>query len=265
MPNAEPFVRESGAGPAVVCIHANAGTSGQWRALMDRLSPSHRVLAPDCYGAGKSPAWRGERLMTLRDEVDFLAPVFARAGSSFSLVGHSYGAAVALIAALAYPDRVRSLALYEPTLFSLIDADSAPPNDADGIRSTVAEAVAALEHGDTDTAARCFIDYWMGPGSWQATPEARQAPIAESVMNIRHWAHALTTETTPGAAFAALRMPVLVMTGGLSTVSAHGVVRRLVPLLQQARLHRFAGLGHMGPVTDPEEVNAVLAPFLGAA
>lgn len=78
MPNAEPFVRESGAGPAVVCIHANAGTSGQWRALMDGLSPTHHVLAPDCYGAGKSPAWSGERLMTLRDEVDCFVTLFRR-------------------------------------------------------------------------------------------------------------------------------------------------------------------------------------------
>jgi pimeloyl-ACP methyl ester carboxylesterase len=262
MQTPEPFIRESGTGPSVVCIHANAGTSGQWRALMDRLSPTHRVLAPDCYGAGKSPAWGEQRLMTLRDEVDFLEPVFARAGSSFSLVGHSYGAAVALIAALACPDRVRSLALYEPTLFSLIDADTAPPNEADGIRNTVTAAVAALDCGDSHGAAQCFIDYWMGPGSWQATPAARQAPIAESVRSIRHWAHALTTEPTPGAAFAALRIPVLVMTGGRSTVSAHGVVRRLLPLLPQARLHNFPDLGHMGPVTHPEEVNAVLASFL---
>ena len=44
------------------------------------------------------------------------------------LVGHSYGAAVALIAALACPERVRALVLYEPTLFSLVDADAPPPN-----------------------------------------------------------------------------------------------------------------------------------------
>jgi pimeloyl-ACP methyl ester carboxylesterase len=40
-----------------------------------------------------------------------------------TLVGHSYGAAVALIAALATPGRVRAMALYEPTLFALLDAE----------------------------------------------------------------------------------------------------------------------------------------------
>ena len=262
MPNVEPFIRQSGAGPAVVCIHANAGTSGQWRSLMDLLAPTHRVLAPDCYGSGRSPDWHSDRVMSLKDEVAFLDPVFSRAGSSFSLVGHSYGAAVALIAALTHPERVRSLALYEPTLFALIDAGSAPPNEADGIRDTVADAGAALDRGDVAAAAERFIDYWMGVGSWRATPEDRRPTIAASVKNIRRWAHALFTEPTPLARFATLRIPVLIMTGGASTVSAHGVARRLVPALPMARQHDFPNLGHMGPVTHAEQVNAVVARFL---
>src|SRR5512134_3264249 len=103
-------------------MHANASTSGQWQGLMDLLSPRFHVLAPDSYGSGKSPDWHSDRVIRLRDEVAFLHPVFARAGAPLTLVGHSYGAAVALIAALAMPGRVRALALYEPTLFALLDA-----------------------------------------------------------------------------------------------------------------------------------------------
>ena len=265
MSKAEPFVRESGAGPAVVCIHANAGTSSQWRSLMDLLAPRHRVLAPDCYGSGRSAEWHSDRLMSLQDEVEFLDPVFSRAGPTFSLVGHSYGAAVALIAALTHREQVRSLALYEPTLFALIDADSAPPNEADGIRHTVADAGAALDRGDVAAAAERFIDYWMGVGSWRATPGDRKPAIAASVKNIRRWAHALFTEPTPRAVFATLRIPVLVMIGGASTVAAHGGARRLVSALPMATRHDFPNLGHMGPVTHPEQVNAVVARFLDEA
>ena len=57
MPDTQPHLRESGSGPSVVCIHSNASTSAQWRGLMDLFSPSHRVLAPDSYGAGKSIDW----------------------------------------------------------------------------------------------------------------------------------------------------------------------------------------------------------------
>jgi hypothetical protein len=47
MHRTEPFCREAGTGPGVVCIHANASTSGQWRGLMERLAPRYHVFAPD--------------------------------------------------------------------------------------------------------------------------------------------------------------------------------------------------------------------------
>src|SRR5262245_20267212 len=133
----EPFVLEAGVGPGVVCMHANASTSGQWRRLMDHLAPRFRVFAPDSYDAGRSPRWPSDRIIRLRDEVELIEPVLARAGSPFALVGHSYGSTIGLLAALADPGRVRAMALYEPTLFALLDAEMPPPNDAEGIREAV--------------------------------------------------------------------------------------------------------------------------------
>ena len=72
-----PFVREAGAGSGVVCIHSSASSSSQWRPLMDRLAGRHRVLAPDLYGSGKSPAWPDGRALSLVDEVGLLEPVAA--------------------------------------------------------------------------------------------------------------------------------------------------------------------------------------------
>ena len=83
----EPFFREAGAGPGVVCVHSNASTSGQWRTLMELLAPKHHVLAPDSYGAGKSPEWGSDRFISLMDEVELIEPVLARAGSRLALVG----------------------------------------------------------------------------------------------------------------------------------------------------------------------------------
>ena len=125
MPQPEPFFREAGTGPGVVCIHSNASTSGQWRGLMELLAAKFRILAPDSYDSGKGPHWPSDRVIHLRDEVSLIEPVMGKAGSPLALVGHSYGAAVALIAALANPDRVRAMAIYEPTLFALLDAETA--------------------------------------------------------------------------------------------------------------------------------------------
>ena len=42
-------LREAGQGPGVLCLHANASSSAQWRALMDRLAAHFHVLAADGY------------------------------------------------------------------------------------------------------------------------------------------------------------------------------------------------------------------------
>jgi len=262
MTSPRPFFREAGSGPSVVCLHANASTSAQWRLLTELLSPNYRVLTPDSYGAGKSPDWHLNREITLGDEASFIEPVLSLAGSSIALVGHSYGAAVALIAALPNPARIRALVLYEPTLFSLVDAQSAPPNGADGIRHVAQAAAAALDRADKDCAAEHFIDYWMGAGSWNAMPIGRKQAIADSVRNVHRWAHALFTEPTPVQAFSALDMPILYLLGQRSPEPTHAVARILLPVLPRARLLELPGLGHMAPITHPEVVNAEIARFL---
>lgn len=256
-----PFFREAGAGPGVVCMHSNASSSGQWRDLMASLADRFHVLAADSYGAGKGPPWP-DRPVSLRDEVALLEPVFAHAGNPFALVGHSYGAAVALVAAVMHPDRISALALYEPTLFAVVDAESSPPNDADGIRGAVAVAAAALDAGNPDSAAECFIDYWMDKGAWAALPEPRKAQIAASVANIRGWARALLEEPTPLEAFAELNMPVLYMMGRDSPISSRSVGRLLTRTLPQVQLVEFESMGHMGPITHPRIVNEGIRRFL---
>lgn len=258
----KPHVTEAGVGPAVVCIHANASTSSQWRSLMARLSADHRVLAPDSLGAGRSPAWPSDRVVTLRDEVDLLEPVLAAVQGPVCLVGHSYGAAVALMTALARPDRIRALALYEPTLFALLEEEAPGQPAADGIRWAAGNAAAAIERRDPEAAAEGFVDYWMGPGSWRRTPAARREPIAASMRNVAGWARALFSEPTPLAAFRALDMPVLCMVGAQSPASSRGVARLLTGVLPNVTVTEFDALGHMGPVTHPDVVNEAVATFL---
>ena len=262
LPMREPFFREAGAGPGVVCVHSNASSSSQWRALTEILASCFHVLAPDTHGAGKGPAWPADHLLALRDEVALLEPVFARAGTPFSLVGHSYGGAVALIAALQQPQRLRAMVLYEPTLFSLIDAAFPPPNDADGIRQTVERAGAALAMGNRGAAAEHFINFWMGTGAWHATPQSRRTAIEAAVVNVQEWGRALFAEPTPLEALGALTMPVLLMVGKNSPASSRAVARLLSQALPRVETLEFEALGHMGPVTHPEVVNPAIEEFL---
>ncbi|MDF2465304.1 MAG: hypothetical protein K0Q43_3539 [Ramlibacter sp.] len=258
----EPHVRETGTGPGVVCLHCNASSAAQWGGLMALLAPRYRVLAPELYGAGRSPQWPLPRPRSLADEVDLIEPVLELAGPRAALVGHSYGAAVALLAAMRHRGRVRGLALYEPTLFSLLDQESPAPNAADGIRLAASVAAEAVDRGDHEEAAEHFIDYWSGAGAWQRTPESRRQPVAHSIRDVGSWAHALFTEPSTAQSFRSLDIPVLYMTGTETTASARGVARILTDALPNVRIRRFQGLGHMGPVQDPGPVNDAIERFL---
>lgn len=77
MVTATPFTREAGSGPSVVCLHANASSSNQWRVLMDMLSPQFHVFAADSCGSGKSIDWPSDRTMGLNDEADLSSQSFA--------------------------------------------------------------------------------------------------------------------------------------------------------------------------------------------
>lgn len=260
MPPVVPFCREAGDGPTVLCLHANASHSGQWRPLMDRLADRFHVVAIDSYGAGRTAEWPCSRDTELSDEVVLLDSVLARASSPAYLVGHSYGAAVALKAALLQPGRFSGLALYEPTFFSVVDRVT--PREVDGIRATATAAGRMLDEGDQDGAARCFVDFWTGVGSWDALAPDRKPAMAQSVRNIRRWAHALFSEPATLGELSALSMPILYMTGSASPRSSLSVAELLLRTLPNARGIVFPGLGHMAPVTHATQVNVEIERFL---
>ena len=257
-----PHVRSAGSGPRVVCLHANASSSAQWRHLSELLAPRFQVVAPDLYGAGGTPEWPSDRVITLADEAALIAPLLADTSAPVALVGHSYGAAVALKAALAAPDRIAALAVYEPTLFSLVDQESPPPNAIDGFRAAFTDTAELFEAGDAAAAGKCFVDYWSGSGAWEQMPEARQGQVAASMANIRNWGHACLKEPTPPSAFSWIGAPVLFMMGENSPLSSRTVGSVLTRALPRVQIIEFEDMGHMGPVTHPEPVNGVISRFL---
>lgn len=257
-----PYVREAGHGPAVICLHSNASTSAQWRGLMDLLAPDFHVRAPDLLGAGRSAPWPVVSGARLQFELDALAPLIEGAGGRLHLVGHSYGAALALRIAQTWPGRVASAVLFEPTLFPLLNRPGPGHPEAAGIAAAATAAMDATDRGDLHAAAHGFIDYWMGSGSWDAMPESRRGPVAESMRPIRQWTEAIFAEPWSLPGLAAVKLPVLLLGGADSPASAADLLPILARTLPQATLQVLPGLGHMAPVTHPQAVNPLIAAFL---
>jgi 3-oxoadipate enol-lactonase len=109
---------ESGPAPTIVFVHALGSSSRAWAPQLVALGDRYRVRALDLPGHGDAPG-----PFTLKRAV---AAVHARVGETEAVhvVGISGGAAVALLAALDEPARVRSLVLsggfaHVPRLFPL--------------------------------------------------------------------------------------------------------------------------------------------------
>ena len=259
-----PFYREAGAGPSVVCLHSSASSSGQWRPLMDRLAGRFRVIAADLYGAGKTVAWPQDRPMRLDDEVALLQSVFRAAGDRFHLIGHSYGGAIALKAALAHQDRLISLVVYEPVLFSVLMANASQSDAAREIVAVRDDTIRLVDEGDVNASAERFVDYWTGDGAWAAMPEQRRPAIAEAVRAAKPEWHALFHDPTPLETFAEIYVPTLFLTGTSSKASVLAVARLLTQVLPWVRVEDIEGAGHMAPVTHPDRINPLIETFLEA-
>jgi pimeloyl-ACP methyl ester carboxylesterase len=109
------FVDE-GEGPPVVLIHGFASALDTWRGVMKELTKHHRVLAMDLKGFGWSSRPPGDYSPQAEAQL-VLALMDQRNIKSAIIVGHSWGSSVALDVALAAPERVTKIALYDAWVY----------------------------------------------------------------------------------------------------------------------------------------------------
>jgi pimeloyl-ACP methyl ester carboxylesterase len=252
---------DSGEGAPVMLLHSSGSSARQWRSAMEHLQRGYRVLAPDLVGHGASEDW-GHESPSLAVEARRLEPVVRAQGERLHLVGHSYGAAVAMKIAVMYPDTVRSLTLYEPVAFRLLQLSRHG-------RATLAEVLAvknaiggSLRRGDPEPGAHRFFDYWSGSASWQRLNRQQQCRIVARMETVYRTFVSLMTDDTTLADLREVRVPVLCLFG----VGCRRPVREIISVmgrgLRRFRVRGPVGAGHMAPVVDAARVNPVIAGFI---
>jgi pimeloyl-ACP methyl ester carboxylesterase len=246
----------------VIALHCSGAGAGQWRQLGELLGSRYQLIAPEHYGTDSVGPWTGERAFALADEAVRTLAIIDGTDRSVHLVGHSYGGGLALHVALERPDRIASLALYEPSAFHLLDQIDGGTGPLAEIMAITREAGDGVVTGDYRGAAAAFVDYWSGRGTWSAMrPEVQKA--------LTRWAPkapldfaSLIYEQTRARAYARLRCPVLIIRGEHALAPTRLIAETLPSLLPNARLAVLAGAGHMGPLTHTAEVNALIAQHL---
>ena len=256
------FARTEGhAGAAVVCLHSSTGSHAQWRGLASQLALHCRVTSFDLHGHGRSPDWPEAAGSTLLvDAQAVIARLHAEPG--IHLVAHSYGAAVAMQIALRHPKWVKSLALYEPVVFGMIQR-LAPGDAALGEIEAVAAGVQErVARGELADAAALFVDYWGGAGSWRGLDAAQQAVLMSRIGTVPNHFDATFAATWGRETLTRLTMPVLLMHGSETRASTRRVAELLAALLPRLQRCQFDGAGHLGPITHDALVNREITAHL---
>ena len=252
-------VLDTGAGPAVLMLHGSGpGTtgSGAWAATAAALAGSHRVVAPDQAGFGDTPLPAGTS-GGLRVWTDQAAGLMDALGeTSYAVVGHSMGGAVALALAAARPRQV--------TRVVAVGTMGAPGAGLSPDLDAVWSAPPGLE-GARDMLDRLFLDPALVTDEAVAARARAMEAGAESFAAMfpaprTRWAEDLTLSPTT---LAAVTVPVLLV---------HGAEDRLTPMrmaalplldhLADVRLSVLGRCGHAPPAEQPTAFRELLAGFL---
>ncbi|WP_162070791.1 alpha/beta fold hydrolase [Burkholderia sp. THE68] len=250
----------------VIALHCSGAGANQWRQLgetLDALGSArtrYTLIAPEHYGCDSVGPWSGERAFTLADEAARTVEIIDRQRGKVHLVGHSYGGGVALRAALERPHGVASITLYEPSAFHLLKGMGARgAAEFAEILAIAARTAEGVVTGDLRGAASSFVDYWSGRGAWSALRPSIQAMLTRWVPKAPLDFRALIHEPTPASAYAALRIPTLVMRGEHAPAPTRLIAETLPDLMPAAKLIVVPDAGHMGPLTHAPAVNAAIA------
>lgn len=221
---------------AVVLVHGVIVSSRYLMPLGVELAHDRSVLIPDLPGYGLSdPAGRPPTLSSLADAV--IACAGAAGHRRVALVGNSFGAQVAVEAAVRHPLCVERVALLGPT----VDAAA---------RSLLRQYIrwqrnAPDEHLSVlPIMARDLID--VGP---RAAARLLRVMLADAI-----------EDRLP-----AVGCPALVLRGGRDRVVPAGWAERVARALPRGELAVLPGYAHMAHYSGPLAVAPVLRRFLDAA
>lgn len=245
-------IEQQGEGPAIILIHGLGATSNSFEPLVGALG-GRRIVRPDLPGAGRSPTPHG------RIDVRMLAEAVIRASAelgieSADLVGHSFGSLIAQHVAQARPQLARTLTLFGPIIEPADTAREqlraramlARERGMDVVADQVSRAGLAAGATDTDPAAVAFV---------------RESHMRQDAEGFARSCEALADARRADAA--ALRMPVLVVTGEEDGVGPPTVAYQLAGEVPKGRAVVLPRCGHWTPIEKPAECRRLVSEFIG--
>jgi pimeloyl-ACP methyl ester carboxylesterase len=200
---------------------------------------------------------------TYESNRDDLLTFLRATGTPVHLVGHSYGAGVALLAALREPQLVRSLILIEPGFASLLP-DAAPGLEAElTSRAGVAmELQSLIQAGQDGRAAEILVDWAQGgPGGFAKLPIAVRQIFLSNTKTMAPTFAAGTTNITCDD-LRGLRVPTLMLSADHTRLFYRLIAEAVASCVPGAVAGQITSAGHMSIFEQPNQSAARWMAFL---
>ena len=244
---------DGGRGEPVVLLHGLGDTHDLWRHQLQALRRSHRAIAVDHLGHGRTPLPAGT--LTTQRMADAVAALLDNlAPGPAVVVGLSMGGGVAQVLALSRPDRVRALVLVST-------GSDFPP----ATRQRFLERADRAEREGMRAVVDATVPRWYSPEFAARRPDevARKVetvlandPVAFAAASRanaeRDWSDRLERITCP----------VLFVGGELDPADPRRSAAIFAERLPDVRIELIPGVSHLLPVEVPERFNELLLGFL---
>lgn len=246
----------AGDGPAVVVVHASGMFPARYARLAARWTDRYTVHAPHLVGYGDSGPFDPET-WTPADDVAAVCAVLDTIGEPVHLVGHSYGGWIAL--QVARIRAVRSLGLYEPTVFGLLHEAEDGEGLADLAPFYADPWFLDPAHGGTDPWLGAFVDYWNQVDFWQVMGPEQRAPLQAVGQKVFAEVRTALGDRTGRAAWADLGVPTRLVHGARTTAGARRASGLLLDALPHADAVEIPRAGHLAPLVRVGPIGAAFA------